>query len=245
VLREPRSGFNRVPFVQVCSCGLEDRRTSGLICNLSILGLYIHFANPPANGKELAVRFRLPDDGPPIDALAAVTWVNDAPPDSASALPIGCGVRFLSVAPADMRRIAAVVSKFLAAPREQVQVGIAQPFSGKVRIPFITSCVYTDGKGDVLGSICNLSTLGVYAALERIPEPGERGRIRFQVPGLSAPFDCSATVAWHNPDLPDRVHALPPGCGFRFESLNPIQEAVLTTLVTDYLKALEGVSAGG
>ena len=237
--RQPRSGFNRVPMVQVCACEYAGRRTSALICNLSILGVYLHFSNPPKVGTELKLRFRLPDEGNPVDAVASVTWVNDSPPDGASALPTGCGARFHSVAADDMRRIATVVGSFVSAPRERIQVGIAQPHSGKLRVPFITPCVYRDDHGESHGSLCNLSMLGVYATLDRIPAAGDSGRIHFEVPGFKTPFECGVTVAWANPDFPTRIHALPPGCGLRFDALSPVHELVLTSFVTDYLKFLE------
>lgn len=239
MLRRPRSGFDRVPFVQVCDFAFADVRRRALLCNLSILGAYVHVEAPPPSGSELSLCFRLPDDGPEIQAGVTVTWVNDAPADSVTALPLGCGVRFQAVAPDDLRRIAAMIAGFLASPPEQLQVGVGPPPSGKVRIPFIASCVFAGEEGETRGSVCNLSTLGIYATLDRIPEVGERGRVRFPVPGLGGEFETDATVAWHNPDHPQRMQALPPGCGFRFENLSPIDEAVLTTLVGEYLGALE------
>ncbi|MGE0640538.1 MAG: PilZ domain-containing protein [Thermoanaerobaculia bacterium] len=236
--RLPRSGFDRVPFTQVCEFATDGTRARALICNLSILGAYVHIETPPTTDSRVMLTFRLPDDGPVVLAEASVTWVNDVPADSATALPIGCGVRFQSVAPDDLRRIASLVSSFLAARPEQHQVGVGKPPSGKERVPFIAACRFEGEEGEARGSICNLSTLGVYAALDRIPEVGERGRVSFAVPGLAGNFEADVTVAWHNPEYGQRMHALPPGCGLRFDDLAPLDEAVLTTLVSEYLTSV-------
>ena len=239
MLRTPHSGFHRVPFVQLCDLDTGTARRRGLICNLSILGAYVHIDDPPAAGSEVGLSFRLPDDGALVLAGARVSWVNDSPAEHVTALPVGCGLRFVSVAPDDVRRVAGLVQAFLTAPAGEAQVGVGLPPSGKVRIPFIAACEFAGDQGKTEGSLCNLSTLGVYAALDRIPGLGERGRIRFPVPGRAQPFSARVTVAWSNPEFERRMLALPPGCGLRFEELNPFDQALLTRLVDDYLAAPE------
>ena len=242
--RTPHSGFHRVPFVQICDVEIDGARRRGMTCNLSILGAYVHLEDPPPRNTEVVLSFRLPDDGSLVLAGSRVTWVNDSPAENVTALPVGCGVRFLSVAPSDVRRIAGLVQAFLAAPAGEAQVGVGVPPSGKVRIPFIAACTFEGEKGKTEGSICNLSTLGVYAALERIPEVGETGRIKFHVPGRALPLSAHVTVAWSNPEFGRRMLALPPGCGLRFEGLTAFDEALLARLVEDYLAAPESTKAG-
>ena len=80
---------------------------------------------------------------------------------------------------------------------------------------------------------------------------GERGRLRFSVPGIAGDFQVDATVAWVNADNPQRrMRALPVGCGFRFEDLTFLDEAILTTIVESYRGAAAvergvAVEAGG
>ncbi len=238
MFRQPHSGFNRVPFVQTCTIEWDGVRTSCMVCNLSILGVYLHLEAPLEAGRKVTVRFRLPDQGPEIQAEAMVSWLNVVPPAGATGLPLGCGVRFLRVPPADLRRIAAVVADFLAAPREQVQVGIEQPFTGRVRIPFIAECTLTGRFGTRHGNVCNLSIVGVYVAMNEIPAVGARGQIRFQMPGNGGEFASEFKVAWQNPAFPNRVHALPPGCGLRFENLGESEAKVLAGFVQEYLMAV-------
>lgn len=242
--RRPQSGYHRVPFVQICGVDSGGFRRRALICNLSVLGAYIHDDRPPAIGSDLTITFRLPDDGALVLAEASVTWVNDDPAASVTALPRGFGARFTSVAPDDVRRIAGLVAAFVAAPREQAQAGVGVPHTGKVRIPFIAACELEGEGGPARGSVCNLSTLGIYAALDRIPEVGERGRVRFPIPGRARPLSARVTVAWSNPEFDSRMLALPPGCGLRFEDLTVFDEAVLTQLVEEYLASPENARTG-
>ena len=217
--RQPHSGFNRVPFVQSCTVAWDGLETAGLVCNLSILGVYLHLEAPLERRREVTLRFRLPDDGPEIEAAAIVTWVNEIPPEGATGLPRGCGLRFLRVAPDDLRRIAALVAAYIAAPQEQAGAGVGQPFTGRVRIPFVAACTLAGRFGIRHGSLCNLSVLGVYVALEDMPAMGAQGRISFRLPGASEEFRADVRVCWQNPDFPARAHALPPGCGLCFENL--------------------------
>jgi len=238
LFRQPHSGFNRVPFVRKCTLAWDGLETACLICNLSILGAYVHLEAPLEQGRGVTLRFRLQDDGPEIEAAAVVSWINDVPAKDPAGLPLGCGLRFTQVAPDDLRRIAALVAEFLVAPREQVQVGIGQPFTGRVRIPFIAACTLIGRFGTRQGHVCNLSTLGVYVAIAEIPAQGARGGITFNLPGKDGEFTADFKVAWQNPDSPNRVHALPPGCGLLFEHLGPREEKLLAGLVNDYLQAV-------
>jgi Tfp pilus assembly protein PilZ len=239
MLRRQQSGFDRVPFVQICDFEGGGSRRRALLCNLSVLGAYVHMVNPPAAGSEVTLSFRLPDDGALVLAEAQVTWVNDSPAESVTAMPVGCGVRFTSVAPDDVRRIALLARAFLAAPAGEALVGVGVPRTGIVRIPFIAACAFQGEEGEASGSVCNLSVLGVYVALDRIPEVGERGRIIFPIPGFTKPLVAEVTVAWHNPEFARRMQALPPGCGLRFEGLTASDRERLSDIVEAYLTSPE------
>jgi hypothetical protein len=238
LFRQPHSGFNRVPFVQSCALSWDGLESASLICNLSILGVYVHLEAPVERDDVVTLRFGLPDEGPEIEAAAVVTWVNDPPPEGSTGLPRGCGLRFLRVAPDDLRRIAALVKAYLAAPQEQAMVGVGQPFTGRLRIPFVAACTLTGKFGTRHGSLCNLSVVGVYVALAEIPTVGARGRISFRIPGSGEEVEADFRVTWQNPDVPTRARALPPGCGLCFENLGAREEELLRVLVSDYQRAL-------
>ena len=215
--------------------GLE---TECLVCNISILGVYLHLEAPLERRREVTLRFRLADEGPEIEAAAVVTWVNDTPPQGATGLPRGCGLRFSRVAPEDLRRVAALVAAYVAAPQEQAGAGVGQPFTGRARIPLITACTLTGRFGSRHGSLCNLSVLGIYVALEDMPAMGARGRISFLLPGASEEFRADVRVCWQNPAFPARALALPPGCGLCFENLGVREEELLMRVVSDYQRSL-------
>lgn len=233
--RKQKSGFDRVPFVQRCEIEHGDARVPAMLCNLSILGAYVHSESPPLAGTAIGIRFALPDDSTDVVANATVTWVQLAPAGGPAGLPTGFGLRFTTVAPEDLRRIASLVARFLSEHELQYQVGVGMPPSGKARIPFVAPCTFESEAAPIRGTICNLSTLGIFAALERMPREGARGRLRFPIPGLAGQFESEAVVAWRNLEHPKRMPALPSGCGFRFENLAPLDVLVLETLVEDYL----------
>jgi hypothetical protein len=243
VYRQPHSGFNRVPFVQSCTVAWDGLESECLVCNISLLGVYLHLDAPLERRREVTLRFRLADEGPEIEAEAIVTWVNETPPEGATGLPRGCGLRFLRVPAEDLRRIAALVAAYIAAPQEQAGAGVRQPFTGQVRIPLITACTLSGRFGIRHGSLCNLSVLGVYVALEDMPAMGALGRISFHLPGVAEEFRADVRVCWQNPLFPARAHALPPGCGLCFENLDAAQEELLRGVISDYQRSLAG-SAG-
>lgn len=236
MFRHPHSGFVRVPFVQTCVVTARGRAERGMVCNLSMLGVYVHLENRPEEGEEVDLSFDLPDGGSRFEAAAVVTWVNDTPAESASALPSGCGLRFSSVAPVDLRRVAAIVSAFQHEPRPLW--GVSQPSSGRVRIPFVAACAVSNSAGLAQGTVCNLSMLGIYVAIDPPPEPGESVVVAFRLPGVDGLFERSAVVAWQNLDRADRMHALPAGCGLRFVNLFAEDQIALAHLIEGYLVGL-------
>ena len=234
--RLPRSGFTRIPYVQSCRVRVDGQERTGLLCNISVLGLYLHLEPRPEIGTAVALEFALPDGGPPMAADARVTWVNEAPPDSVEALPPGCGLRFTALAPSAVRRLSAVVAGFTAAPHPLP--GRDEPRAEKVRIPFVAPCVLSGADGPRRANVCNLSRDGVYVSLESVPRQGEAVIVSFRLPGLAEAFERIAVVAWRNPEGPGRVHALPPGCGLRFANLSAADSALLADLVETYAGAL-------
>lgn len=234
--RRPHSGFVRVPFVQSCVVSAHGRQERGMVCNLSMLGVYVHLENRPEEGGEIGIVFDLPDGAGRFEAEAVVTWVNDAPAENAAALPPGCGLRFSSVAPADLRRVAAIVAAFQHEPRPLW--GVTQPASGRVRIPFVATCRVSSASGSLEGTVCNLSLLGVYVAVDPPPEPGESVVVAFRLPGIHGLFERTAVVAWQNLDRALHLHALPTGCGLRFGELSAEDQRALEDLIDGYLAGL-------
>src|SRR6186713_1229375 len=112
--RRQQSGFDRIPLAQSCEVEHDGERHRALVCNLSILGAYVHTPSPPPRDSRVTLTFELPDDGPEVRAAGSVTWVHDAPEDGPTSLPRGFGLRFLTAAPDDLRRIAILVAGFLA-----------------------------------------------------------------------------------------------------------------------------------
>src|SRR5690606_25788531 len=234
--RRPHSGFVRVPFVQSCVVTARGRQERGMVCNLSMLGVYVHVENRPEEGEEIGVAFDLPDGAGRFEGSAVGPWVNDAPAENAAALPPGCGLRFSSVAPADLRRVAAIVAAFQHEPRPLW--GVTQPSSGRVRIPFVAACQVSCAGGLLEGTVCNLSMLGVYVAVDPPPNPGESVVLAFRLPGLDGLFERPAVVAWQNLDRAEHLHALPTGCGLRFGELFAEDQLALGRLIDGYLAGL-------
>ena len=238
--RQPRSGFTRIPYVQTCTVASDGEERAGLICNVSVLGVYLQVDPIPAAGAELTLRFLLPGDERPVVARALVTWINDRAPAGADSLPEGCGLRFTQLEPADVRRISGVVAGFENDPRPMLNR--IEPQIEKARIPFVAPCVVAGREGPVRGNVCNLSTEGVYVTVDPIPEPGAAVIVSFRLPGQEELFERAATIAWVNPEGPDRMRALAPGCGMRFVNLSDADRVVLTDLVDRFAGLL--VAAG-
>jgi len=232
VYRQPRSGFTRIPYVQRCQVEHDGVKRSGLICNVSVLGCYLQVDPLPQVGAEMALSFQLLDDDRPIVARATVTWINGRLPERAESLPQGCGLRFTRLEPADLRRLSAMVTSFREDPRPLINR--VEPQIEKVRIPFVAPCVLSGREGPVLGSVCNLSTEGIYVAVEPVPRPGEALIVSFRLPGQEETFERAAIVAWVNAEGGERVRALPPGCGLRFANLSESDAVALTDLIDRY-----------
>lgn len=109
-LREPASGKLRIPFLQRCVVSDPEGEQPGLVCDLSTAGVYVRLDRIPERGTVVHVRFDLfPGDPLPMQVDAEVAWRNGPDDRSVPELPQGCGLRFLSTAPEDAERVAALV----------------------------------------------------------------------------------------------------------------------------------------
>lgn len=233
--RPVRSGFSRVPFMQGCTVGASGDEHPGLICNLSLLGAYVHVDPLPELRDPVTLSFLLPDGGTPIRAVASVSWVHDARHGGAPTLPTGFGARFTELGSAEIRRLAALVAAFPSG--DGTRFGLSQPHSGQTRIPFATPCLLAADEQLTRGSVCNLSAGGLYFAAQSCPAPGRPGIVAFRLPGRQDLFERAVIVAWCNPEGPRRVRVLPPGCGLRFVNLSDEDAVHLGELVDSHVGA--------
>lgn len=234
--RQPRSGFTRIPYVQQCVVRVEEREIEALLCNLSLLGVFLHAEPELAPGTPVRLRFSLPDGEGAIDTAASVTWINRSEPSDSAGLPSGYGLRFTGLAAGEIRRIAALVGAFHSEPRPLLSR--PEPQTEKLRIPFVAPCVVSSAGGIAKGNVCNLSAQGVYVNAEPIPATGDSVIVAFRLPGLGEAFERAAVVTWRNPEGPSRVRALPPGFGLRFANLSPSDRGVLHRLVAEFARLL-------
>jgi hypothetical protein len=226
----------RVPYVARCEIRLPGGVLPGLIYDLSPFGCFVHVEPPPQGEFDLV--FALPDGGPPVVATVSVTWVRIHPPESAAAQPIGCGVRFVLVPPADRRRIETMVDAFHRA-KSKLQ-GTEAPNSQAARVPLLAPCRLSGEFGVAVGRTCNLSIFGIYAAVEPIPPAGAPVQVELWLPRREAPLARRGIVTWRNAAPPTWERPFPPGCGVRFEDLSLREVRFLSSLVDEYL-AQKGV----
>jgi Tfp pilus assembly protein PilZ len=225
--------FDRIPLI--ARCWMRDSRGAqeGLLCNLSVLGVYVTVERPPAEGETVLLRFLLPDGERPIECDVEITWQNPEPPLAVDSLPPGCGVRFTQMVPWDRQRIEALVADYRHALQPRIER--PRPRSGFTRIPYVQPCLVTTATGSSRGVVCNLSALGLYAAIDPIPPFGERVRVTFSLPRAPEPLEQDCEVAWINPDEPLEVESLPTGCGLRFIDLEEDTRLRIERLTEEYL----------
>ena len=229
-----RASFRRIPLIARGSLGRGGATEDALICNLSVLGVYVTAEHVPEEGERVALRFLPPDGQGALECEAEVTWSNPEPPEHVDSLPPGCGLRFASMAPSELVRLEALIRDY----RNAVTPLIAPtpPHSGFTRIPYVQPCRLTTETGATRAVVCNLSTLGVYVAVDPIPPFESRVRLSFALPQHSAPLTAECLVAWVNPDEPMEVESLPTGCGLRFVELPEEWRLRIERLVEEYLK---------
>ena len=113
----PRSGFRRMPYVEPCVIVGESSTWDGVICNLSLLGVYVTLDPVPPMGVHLRLYFRTPDVPDPLEAACEVVWINDMASPATSALPPGCGLRFLELDDAARAEIELLAVEYESLPR--------------------------------------------------------------------------------------------------------------------------------
>lgn len=231
MLNQPHTGFTRIPYAQRCRVTRGGATVEGVLCNISVLGVYLTIEPIPPEGEEIRLSFMMPGGGDPVDTAAVVTWQN---PDEqrAEGLPPGCGVRFQGLRPPDQKRIEKLVADYRSAL--PLGVGAAQPYSGFVRVPYLHRCQLMVGAKPHVGVVCNVSALGVYVAVDVIPEVGSNVEVSFMLPRESRRFTSPAVVTWRNPPEAPRVDRMPPGCGLRFLTLPAEERARIERLVLEY-----------
>jgi Tfp pilus assembly protein PilZ len=116
----PHSGLIRIPYVQPCLLVGADAAWEGVLCNLSLLGVYVAVDPIPPRGESLHLFFKAPGAEQPLDAPCEVVWENPQEPGVAEALPPGCGLRFGQISPPVRERVEQLVLDYESVPREAV-----------------------------------------------------------------------------------------------------------------------------
>jgi hypothetical protein len=122
------------------------------------------------------------------------------------------------------------------------------PRSGHTRVSCEAPCVLVSLDGyRRQGTIANLSTKGVYAAVPApLPPAGRTVVLSFVLPGDPGVITCEARVEWQNaPSQNDGEGAvkpaLPPGCGLSFRGLDPGDaRRILARVVALHRRGLRG-----
>ena len=83
----------------------------GRLCNISVKGVYVTLSPIPSVGETFRISFNLPDDEKPVESTVEVAWRNTERDRKVLRLPLGCGLHFLDLSPADQERVAAFVEE--------------------------------------------------------------------------------------------------------------------------------------
>lgn len=233
--RSSRTGFPRVPFVQACTLEVGGVESTGVFCNLSLLGGFIDVEPQPEPRREGTLRFLLPDGGTPIVTPVRVAWVHEELPEAPGSLPRGCGVRFKGLTADEVRRVGAIVEAFHEDPRPS---GVDREPERTTRIPFVAQCALAGPGGIAKGRVCNVSARGIYVAVEPVPDLGTKLIAAFPLPGVNGLFERVGIVAWRNVEGMDRVRVLPIGCGVNLVNLSAEDQQRLQSLVDSYIAGL-------
>jgi uncharacterized protein (TIGR02266 family) len=105
---EDRRAHRRIPIETEVSFGSETTFYTGFTRDLGSGGLFVAADPPLPIGTGVDLRFSLPDEGPAIAVRAEVRWLRVQ--DAGDAQP-GMGLRFLDLAPEDLRRIEGFVAQ--------------------------------------------------------------------------------------------------------------------------------------
>jgi PilZ domain-containing protein len=109
MLNQPFTGFIRVPYEPPCRLVGPKGAQEGRLCNISVKGVYVTLAPIPNVGEAFRISFNLPDDEKPVEAAVEVAWRNTERDRKVLRLPLGCGLHFIDLSPADQERVAAFV----------------------------------------------------------------------------------------------------------------------------------------
>jgi PilZ domain-containing protein len=109
MINQPFTGFIRVPYEPPCRLVGAKGAQEGRLSNISIKGVYVTLAPIPSLGEVLGLTFNLPDDARPVEVQVEVAWRNTERDRKVLRLPLGCGLHFLDLSPADLERVAAFV----------------------------------------------------------------------------------------------------------------------------------------
>jgi len=221
----------RIPFVHGCLLTTRARARGGLVCNLSVNGVYVTLDEPlPEPGDAVHVSVQIPGQQPLLEADTVVTWQNRRPSLGPDSLPPGVGLRFVGLGPSYQSRIRSLVAQHQSPSAVNELVLPNLPHSGLKRIPYVQPCTFSSKTGTVSTLICNLSRMGAYVTLPKPVELAEGVQVSF-VTHEGARFDLRGVVAWCNPEDPRKLDPLAPGCGVRFVGLAAEEERRLRTLV--------------
>jgi uncharacterized protein (TIGR02266 family) len=100
----------RMPLVRRAELGLRGERRTAYTLDVGLRGVFVEWPEPLPIGESVELRFHLPGSARPVRADSKVAWWN--PPGEAARarrLPGGVGLEFVSLDPADRRRIRELV----------------------------------------------------------------------------------------------------------------------------------------
>jgi hypothetical protein len=229
--RDPGASV-RIPFVHGCLLTTRSRVRGGLVCNLSVLGVYVTLDEPlPEQGEVVHVSVHPPGQEPLLEADTVVTWRNHLSSQGQDSLPPGVGLRFVALAPSYEERIESLLRRLDAKDESGTPVLPNLPHAGPKRVPWMQPCGFTAGGSTIRTLICNVSRLGAYVTVRQLPEVGEQVLLAFVSPQDGLPLDLKAVVVWRNPVDPSKGDPLAPGCGIRFVALSPENEGRIRAIV--------------
>ena len=222
-------GAVRIPYVHGCRLTTAARVRGGLVCNLSVQGVYVTLDEPlPELDEVVQLTVTVPGQEPVLQAEAIVACQNREAPTGPDSLPPGVGLRFVTLPAVYRDRVEGLVRQYSEGRGHLVLA--SPPHSGPRRVPYMRYGRIAAGEHVLDALICNLSRLGAYVAVEPRPAVGEEVGLSFQSPEGTS-LELKAVVTWRSPDLPGETSTLPPGCGIRFLSLSKLDEVRVRSIV--------------
>jgi hypothetical protein len=114
-----------------------------------------------------------------------------------------------------------------------------------MRVPCVRPCRLSLGEHGIErsleGFLCNVSQLGVYVAVDPVPEVGDKGQITFALDEGEPPIEAQVEVAWRNVlAASSRACSLPQGCGLRFTTLTARARERIGKLIEEFASILRG-----